>query len=163
MDVHTPERRSFNMSRIRSVDTQPEMTLRRALHSRGLRYRLHARDLPGTPDIVLPRRHAAIQVQGCFWHGHDCPMFRLPSTRPDFWRAKIDRNVARDQRSSELLAKLGWRLLTVWECALKGRARLPVEDVAERSESFLLGDALTGEIAGDWERAGRLKAAKAAP
>jgi DNA mismatch endonuclease (patch repair protein) len=152
MDVHTPERRSHNMSRIRSRDTKPEMTLRRALHARGFRYRLHAKNLPGTPDIVLPGRRAVIQVQGCFWHGHDCPMFKLPSTRQEFWREKIGRNLARDRETAEKLAKLGWRQLTVWECSLRGRAKLAIDSVADQSARFLLGQNRTHVISGDWDR-----------
>lgn len=150
MDVHTPERRSHNMSRIRSRDTKPEMVLRRALHARGLRYRLHVRSLPGTPDLVFPRRRAVILVHGCFWHGHDCPMFRLPGTRTDFWRQKINGNVARDRRSAGALAELGWRQLTVWECALRGRARLPVDEVAALAAGFVSGEDAILEVSGDW-------------
>src|ERR1700710_434307 len=91
-DVHSPEVRSHNMSRIRGRDTKPEMLIRRGLHARGFRFRLHARDLPGRPDLVFPKRSAAVLVHGCFWHGHDCPMFHLPATRPEFWQAKINSN-----------------------------------------------------------------------
>lgn len=150
MDVHTPERRSHNMSRIRSRDTMPEMVLRRALHARGLRYRLHVRGLPGTPDLVFPRRRAVVFVHGCFWHGHDCPMFRLPNTRTDFWRQKIEGNVARDRRSAEVLKELGWRQLTIWECALRGRAKLPVDNVAAFVARFVSGEDAMLKVLGDW-------------
>lgn len=136
------------MAGIGSRNTRPEMTVRRGLHARGLRYRLHARDLPGKPDLVFPRRRAVIFVQGCFWHGHNCALFRWPATRTGFWKAKIEGNVARDQRVREQLLLAGWRILDVWECSLKGRARLGPEEVIERCCRFLNGtdreDAITG-------------------
>src|SRR5215471_13052693 len=103
-DVLTPEQRRLNMSRIRGRDTKPELLLRRSLHARGLRFRLHRRDLPGCPDLVFPRFRAAIFVHGCFWHGHTCPMFKMPKTRTVFWRNKIHKNLDRDRTAR---AKLG--------------------------------------------------------
>src|SRR6478609_3597734 len=103
-DVHSPERRSYNMSRIRGRDTKPEVLIRHGLHARGYRFRLQYKRLPGRPDIVLPKWHSVILVHGCFWHGHDCPMFHLPATRPDFWRKKIDANRARDELTAGALA-----------------------------------------------------------
>ena len=117
VDVLTPEQRRLNMSRIRGKDTKPELMLRHGLHARGLRYRLHRKDLPGRPDMVFPRYRAAILVHGCFWHGHDCPLFKLPATRREFWAAKIEGNQARDARDIAGLAAAGWRVLVVWECA----------------------------------------------
>lgn len=117
------------MSGIRGTNTKPELVLRRGLHALGFRFRLHDRNLAGTPDIVLPRYRAVIFAHGCFWHGHDCHLFRLPATRPDFWAGKIERNRQVDERSLESLRKAGWRVATVWECALKGRSRLPLESV----------------------------------
>ena len=111
------------MSGIRGKDTRPELLIRLALHRLGFRYRLHNRNLPGRPDLVLPRYGAAIQVHGCFWHGHDCHLFKWPSSRVKFWRSKIEGNRARDALSSAELSRLGWRTLTIWECALKGRTR----------------------------------------
>lgn len=109
------------MSGIRGKDTRPEMALRRALHARGARYRLHARDLPGRPDMVLPRYRAAIFVNGCFWHRHaGCRYCTTPATRPEFWAAKFEANVRRDASSLALLAGAGWRTAVVWECALRG-------------------------------------------
>ena len=128
-DVLTPEQRRLNMSHIRGKDTKPEMLLRRELHARGFRFRLHRRDLPGCPDLVFPSLRAVVFVNGCFWHGHDCPMFRLPATRPEFWAAKIAGNRARDVRSLDGLAVAGWRVRVIWECELKGRARRPVDEV----------------------------------
>ena len=99
------------------------MVIRKGLHARGYRYRLHVGSLPGRPDLVFPSRKAAIFVHGCFWHGHDCPLFKWPSTRADWWRAKIEGNRARDKVVREQIASMGWRQLRVWECALKGRQR----------------------------------------
>jgi DNA mismatch endonuclease (patch repair protein) len=118
-DIVPSDVRSRMMSGIRGKNTKPEWTVRRALHARGFRYRLHARDLPGHPDIVLPRHHAVVFVHGCFWHGHDCPLFRWPKTRPEFWRAKIDRNRANDAKHQAELQSAGWRVAIVWECALR--------------------------------------------
>lgn len=122
-DVVDAATRSRMMSGIRGKNTKPEMMLRRGLHARGLRYRLHARDLPGSPDMVFPARRAVLFVHGCFWHGHDCHLFRLPGSRPDFWRTKIDRNREVDRRAVDALREAGWRVAVVWECALKGRTR----------------------------------------
>lgn len=108
------------MSGIRGSNTGLELQVRRALHARGLRYRLGGAGLPGRPDLVLPRYRTALFVHGCFWHGHTCPLFRLPKTRPDFWRAKIESNQARDVRALEKLREMGWHALVVWECSLKG-------------------------------------------
>jgi DNA mismatch endonuclease, patch repair protein len=137
-DVLTPAQRRLNMSRIRGKDTKPELLLRRGLHARGFRFRLHRRDLPGRPDLVFPRLHAVVFVHGCFWHGHGCPMFKSPATRPEFWAAKIEGNRARDLRVTENLEAAGWRTLVVWECTLRGPARLPIEQVLARVSAWLL-------------------------
>lgn len=149
-DVHSPEVRSHNMSRIRGRNTKPEMLIRRGLHRRGLRYQLHRRDLPGSPDLVFTSRRCAIFVHGCFWHGHGCRMFRLPGTRTDFWREKIDANRTRDARAADALAARGWRKLIVWECALRGPARLGEEVLLDACERFVRGDALSLELEGRW-------------
>lgn len=112
--------RSRMMASVRSQDTGPEMTIRRALHRRGLRYRTNDSTLPGTPDIVFPKYGATILVHGCFWHGHDCALFRLPATRREFWTEKLRRNRERDVNVRKALSESGWRCLTVWECALRG-------------------------------------------
>ena len=136
-DVLTPEQRQLNMSRIRGKHTKPEMLLRQGLHARGLRYRLHVKELPGRPDLVLPRYHAAIFVHGCFWHGHDCPLFKLPATRREFWETKIQNNRARDVRDAEGLAIAGWRVLVIWECALRGPGRHPAGAVLDQVITWL--------------------------
>jgi DNA mismatch endonuclease, patch repair protein len=122
-DIVDPETRSRMMAGIRGKDTQPELMIRRALHRLGFRFRLHDRRLPGRPDLVFPQYRAVIFVHGCFWHGHDCPTFRWPKTRRSFWRSKIEGNRERDARSCREIAAAGWRLLTVWECATRGKYR----------------------------------------
>jgi DNA mismatch endonuclease (patch repair protein) len=119
MDTLTPKERSERMGRIKGRDTGPEMVVRRLLHRLGYRYRLHARDLPGRPDIVFRRRKVAIFVHGCFWHRHPdpkCKLARLPKSRLDFWLPKLDRNRARDLENQERLQGLGWKVLVIWEC-----------------------------------------------
>lgn len=148
MDVLTPEQRQRNMSRIRGRDTKPEMLLRRGLHAAGLRFRLHVRNLPGRPDVVLPRHHAVVLVHGCFWHGHDCTLFKLPATRSQFWADKIATNRSRDERDLAALLKAGWRVLTVWECSLKGPGRLPPAQVTARAVNFVRGFGATSVIEG---------------
>lgn len=138
-DVHTPEIRSFNMRRIKSRDTKPEKFLRQGLHRLGYRFRLHQRDLPGTPDLVLPKYRAAIFVHGCFWHGHSCKDFRYPSSRADFWQQKIDGNRARDVAAVGKLRESGWRILVVWECAIKSAKREAGENLLRKCSAFLRG------------------------
>lgn len=119
VDVHSPEVRSNNMRAIRSADTTPELLVRKALFAAGFRYRLHKRELPGKPDIVLTKYKTVIFVHGCFWHGHDCKYFKAPKTRPDFWLAKIRSNQTRDQIVANQLNQSGWHVIEVWECATR--------------------------------------------
>lgn len=137
------------MSRIRGKDTQPELQIRRALFERGFRYRLHVRHMPGTPDLVFPKYCAVVFVNGCFWHGHDCPFFRWPTTRPDFWRAKITRNTELDRLAQSALLEMDWRVLTVWECALRGRDDDRRQAVYDATADWLRGDATQLELDGD--------------
>lgn len=117
MDTVDSQTRSRMMAGIKGRDTQPEMRVRRYLHAAGLRFVLHRKDLPGRPDIVLPRFGTVVFVHGCFWHRHPgCRFATTPRTRPEFWQAKFAGNVARDARNEELLAAAGWRVLTIWEC-----------------------------------------------
>ena len=119
-DVMTKEQRSRCMAAIKGKDTKPEMIVRRYLFSRGLRFRVQVRKLPGNPDIVLPKYKTVIFVNGCFWHGHEgCKYFRLPKSNIEFWKEKIDRNIARDIRNEEDLKILGWNIIRVWECDIK--------------------------------------------
>lgn len=152
-DVLTKEQRRVNMSRIRGRDTQPELVLRRGLHRRGLRYRLHQKDLPGKPDLVFPGPRGVIFVHGCFWHLHNCPRFKWPKTRQEFWRAKIERNRERDREALEDLKETGWRVQVVWECALRGTGRRRIEDVLDLCEAFVRGESDDfAEVAGEWGR-----------
>ena len=152
VDVHTREQRRLNMSRIRGKNTKPELMLRRGMHARGMRFRLHRRDLPGTPDIVFPSRRAAVFVHGCFWHGHACPMFKVPATRTDFWLAKIGSNIRRDAEAFVNLEALGWRTAVVWECALLGPRKLSLDAVVGQVQTFVQGDALTATVTGFFGR-----------
>jgi len=122
-DTMTKAERSALMAKIRSTNTKPEVFVRSALHRAGFRFRLHNRELPGRPDIVLPKHRTVVFVHGCFWHRHGCALASEPATRRAFWREKFARNVARDKRTAAALRRAGWRVLTVWECALRTKAR----------------------------------------
>ena len=136
-DVHDAAARSRNMAAVRGKDTKPELLIRRGLHARGLRFRLHARELPGRPDLVFPKHRAVLFVHGCFWHGHDCSLFQLPGTRREFWKAKIEGNRARDEKALAALRALVWRTGVVWECALRGRDRREPEEVFSACEAWI--------------------------
>lgn len=119
-DVHSKEVRSYNMSKIRSTNTKPEMLVRRFLHANGFRYKLHDKTLPGKPDIVLPKYKTVIFVHGCFWHGHEgCKYYVVPKTRTDWWLNKINSNIANDIKSIKALKKEHWKIINLWECDLK--------------------------------------------
>ena len=128
------------MAGIRGKNTKPELLIRKALHARGFRYRIHCRDLPGNPDMCFPKYRAVIFVHGCFWHGHDCHLFKWPKTRPEFWSAKIARNREVDASAEQKLLSEGWRVATIWECALKGRERLDLDDISQRCADWLRSD-----------------------
>jgi DNA mismatch endonuclease, patch repair protein len=124
-DVHDKQTRSYNMSRIKGKDTKPEMLVRKFLHANGFRYRLHVKNLPGKPDIVLPKYKTVIFVHGCFWHRHDgCKYFVVPKTRTDWWLNKIEGNVENDRKAFKALKELDWKVIEVWECELKGKNTL---------------------------------------
>lgn len=132
MDRLTKEKRSWNMSRIRSKNTKPEIRLRSLLHKAGYRFRLHARKLPGTPDIVLPKYRSVIFVHGCFWHRHnDCANSTMPKTRIEFWESKFKTTVERDQDKIEKLRLAGWRVIIVWECELDKNDGLLIRRISE--------------------------------
>jgi DNA mismatch endonuclease, patch repair protein len=136
MDTLTRAQRSERMGRVRSKNTKPEIIVRRLVHAMGFRYRLHVRDLPGYPDLVFPRRSKIIFVHGCFWHRHGtCKNTRWPKSKLDFWRTKLNANHARDALNRKSLRKLGWRVLTVWECQLKN-----LDKTAERIGKFLASE-----------------------
>jgi DNA mismatch endonuclease (patch repair protein) len=119
MDIVSKTTRSKMMAGIKGTNTQPEKFLRSWLHRSGFRFRLHTKNLPGKPDILLPRYQAVILVHGCFWHGHGCALFKWPATRSEFWQAKIKANCERDARNISALKKLGWRVAVMWECELR--------------------------------------------
>jgi DNA mismatch endonuclease (patch repair protein) len=133
-DKISPERRSLNMAAIKSRNTKPEIAFRKRLHALGFRFRLHRKDLPGRPDIVLTRYKTAIFVHGCFWHQHEgCKLASKPSSRQEYWKVKFDRNAERDKNSSASLTELGWRVVVVWECEVRRSA----DEVAQRLKRFL--------------------------
>jgi len=138
VDVVDRETRSRMMSGIRGKNTKPELLIRKGLHARGFRFRLHDKHLPGKPDLVLPKYSAVIFVHGCFWHGHDCHLFKWPKTRREFWRRKITRNRQKDAESCVSLKAEGWYILTIWECALKGRTRRPLDKVLDTTADWLV-------------------------
>lgn len=137
------------MAAIRSANTKPEMIVRRLLHAAGFRYRLHRRDLPGTPDLTLPKWNAIIEVHGCFFHAHDCHFVRKPPREnAEFWENKLSSNARRDRRNAEQVALMGLRRLVIWQCAITGKSRLQPEDLLCRVSSWLAGPEMTGEIRG---------------
>lgn len=145
-DIVDARTRSRMMAGIRSANTRPELAIRKALHAAGFRYRLHPRNVPGKPDMVFTRYRAAVFVNGCFWHGHDCPLFRLPDTRREFWSVKIERNRKRDAEVRRQLREAGWRTLTVWECAIRGRKALGLPSVVTRASAWLRSGTDNGQI-----------------
>ena len=147
-DIVDQATRSRMMSGIRGKDTRPEIEVRKALHAKGFRYRLHARDVPGKPDATFPRYRAALFVNGCFWHGHDCHLFRLPGTRTEFWQEKIARNQKRDEIVRAQLREKGWRSITIWECAIRGRESMGLRRVVSEVSAWLRSSSETLEIRG---------------
>ena len=137
------------MAGITGKNTKPELIVRKGLHAMGFRYRLHASNLPGKPDLVFPRYKAVIFVNGCFWHGHGCRLFKWPSTREKFWKEKITGTIERDKKKLAALQSEGWRTLVIWECALKGINRLPADTAIVAAASWLVYDSLHKEITGN--------------
>ena len=151
-DIVDRATRSRMMSGIRGKDTRLEILVRQGLHVRGFRYRLHCRDLPGRPDVVLPKYRAALFVNGCFWHGHEgCPLFKWPESRRDWWRAKIEATRRRDDSASEALTRSHWRQARVWECALAGKFRLNRDDALDHLADWLRSQAPRIDIIGNWD------------
>lgn len=144
-DIVDAQTRSRMMSGIKGKNTKPEILVRKALSSQGFRYRLHRKDLPGAPDIVMPGRKIAIFAHGCFWHMHQgCRLAKMPSTRPEFWQAKLGRNVERDSEAVAALAALGWRVLIAWECSTKSLVLLAA--LPEKLRAWIESDERLGEI-----------------
>jgi DNA mismatch endonuclease, patch repair protein len=147
--VVSPVKRSEMMAGIRSRNTRPEVLVRKLLHNEGYRFRLGSRIGRIQPDVVLRKWKTAILIHGCFWHGHDsCHLYRLPKSRSGFWRSKVAGNKERDQRVLETLRENGWNVVTVWECALKGRRRLSVADLVERLNSAICATESAHEVSG---------------
>lgn len=137
MDNMSSAQRSRVMASIRSKNTGPEWTVRRGLFALGFRYRLHDRQLPGAPDLVLPKHKAVIFVHGCFWHGHDCRLFKWPKSNREYWCRKIGNNQERDARNQQALLQSGWRVLTIWECCLRGK-EANIDEVIAQTRDWLL-------------------------
>ena len=148
-DTVSVERRSEIMALVRSKDTKPELLIRKGLHALGFRYRLHVKDLPGKPDLVFPRYKSVILIHGCFWHGHSCPLCRFPKTNTEYWNRKIARNIERDISNRQFLHDEGWRVLTIWECALNGREKLGLNQVFAMVSEWLLSKKSICEIKGE--------------
>lgn len=129
MDVVNADKRSKIMGCVRQKHTKPEILVRRYLHAKGCRFRLHRKDLPGNPDIVLPKHRVAIFVNGCFWHSHTCPRGKRPSTKKKFWNMKLDRNIERDDNNYDTLKELGWKVLVIWECETKNLDSIPIRNI----------------------------------
>ena len=136
------------MSGIRGKDTRPEMTVRKGLHAKGFRYRIHDKKLPGKPDLVFKSRNAVIQIHGCFWHGHDCALFKWPKSNSEFWQTKITANKNRDQKNLVALRKRGWRILIVRECAIKNKPEKEINAIIEKVADWLVKDSEYAEIGG---------------
>ncbi len=145
-DVVNAATRSRMMAGIRGVDTTPERLIRSLLHRNGFRFTLHANDLPGKPDIVLPKYGAVIFVHGCFWHGHQCHMFKWPKSNSAFWRKKIEANSRRDTVNYQALRDANWRLLVIWECVLKGKDRCNEAGVSAALQTWLSSGAAASEL-----------------
>jgi len=138
-DVHSKAVRSKNMAAIKGRNTKPELSVRKALHNAGFRYRLHVTSLPGKPDLVFSKYKAVIFIQGCFWHQHQCVMFHWPKSRTEWWVKKISANREHDEAVQDKLRELGWRVLLVWECALKGKTRYSSEQLLDLMTLWLQG------------------------
>ncbi len=147
-DIVAPDVRSRMMAGIRNKDTKPEMAIRKGLHGLGFRFLLHDKRFPGKPDLVFPKWRTAIFVNGCFWHGHDCHLFKWPASREQFWRDKIARNQENDARAFAALREAGWRVALVWECALKGKTRLKELEVLRKLEDWIQSGSATMTIRG---------------
>jgi len=147
VDIVDTATRSRMMAGIRGRNTKPELLIRSLLHRQGFRFRLNVSDLPGKPDIVLPRFHAVIFVNGCFWHGHNCVLFKWPKTRPDFWRKKIEGNRENDHIVKQKLLATGWRVGIVWECSVRGTGK-NIDDVINKVTEWLSSEQIFMEING---------------
>ncbi|MDD3013714.1 MAG: very short patch repair endonuclease [Candidatus Gastranaerophilales bacterium] len=147
-DIVTPEKRSKMMAGIKGKDTKPEKIIRKGLFARGYRYKLHDKTLPGKPDIIFPKKKILIFVHGCFWHKHNCHLFKWPSSRQDFWKEKIEGNYKRDKENIKTLENAEWRVLIIWECALKGKTKLSEDDALNSIEDWIKSNTKEMQITG---------------
>ena len=147
-DIVSQSKRKEMMAGIRNKNTKPEMIIRKELFARGYRYRLHCNELSGKPDMILSKYKTVIFINGCFWHCHDCHLFKWPKARKDFWESKILSNKTRDQLNRKVLLMEGWRILNIWECAIKGKTRLNWERLFFEIESWLASYPNYGNICG---------------
>lgn len=147
-DVFSLQKRREVMASISAKNTKPELLLRKALHREGFRYRLHDKNLPGKPDLVFRGLNAVVFVNGCFWHGHDCHLFKVPATNREFWETKIKTNRTRDNKNRNLLLEQNWRVLIVWECSTRGKGRLEFEELIADVTNWLKSDEKYLEIRG---------------
>ena len=147
-DVFSLQKRREVMASISAKNTKPELLIRKALHRKGFRYRLHDKCLPGKPDLVFRGFNAVVFVNGCFWHGHDCQLFKVPATNREFWETKIETNRARDARNKDILLEQNWRVLIVWECSTRGKGRLEFEELIANVTNWLKSDEKYFEIRG---------------
>ena len=148
-DIFTPEKRSQIMGRICSKNTTPEIAVRQLVHSLGYRFRLHDTKLPSKPDIVLPRHRKVIFVNGCFWHGHNCHLFKWPKSRKEFWRDKIKSNMERDRKNEKIIIFSTWRVLKIWECALKGGQKREHDKLFQEINDWILSRNIKHSISGE--------------
>lgn len=136
------------MAGIRGRNTKPEVAIRSGLHRLGFRFRLHVKEIPGRPDLYLPKHRTSVFVHGCFWHGHDCPLFKVPGTRSEFWQQKIASNRTRDATVRRQTVEAGLRHLTIWECALRGKGKLGIEATVLAAAEWVVGEEPCGELRG---------------
>jgi DNA mismatch endonuclease, patch repair protein len=148
MDTVDKLTRSKIMASVGQKDTGVELLVRKALHRIGLRYRLHVRSLPGSPDLVFPRFRAAVFVHGCYWHFHECHRSSVPQSQHDFWLTKFETNRSRDKKNMRLLIDKGWRVLTIWECAVRGKTAVPTSEIAAAVKAWLDTNQTVGDIEG---------------
>lgn len=149
-DIVSQGKRSSMMAGIKGKNTRPEIAIRKELHIRGYRYKLHSKELPGKPDLVFPKFRTVVFVHGCFWHKHNCHLFKWPSTRRDFWVEKINSNARRDETHKLQLFANRWKIVIIWECAIKGKSRVPLPEIADLTIAALHNhDSHFTEIAGD--------------
>lgn len=140
MDVFNVEKRSAVMAGIKSKNTKPEILIRKILYKNGLRFSLHKHELPGNPDIFLKKHKTLIFVNGCFWHKHDCHMFTVPKSRKTFWMKKLERNFDNDIKNIKQALKEGWRIIIIWECAIKGKNKLSEDKIELKLMKFIMGN-----------------------